>query len=62
MTVEAHAYFDDEMKTNAMTDAQFNAVRALAAEGRPIPAIVMAAILERLQARGAGRDEPVPTR
>ncbi|WP_167737357.1 hypothetical protein [Sphingomonas parva] len=34
----------------ALTDAEFNAVRALAAQGRPIPAIVMEALLERLQA------------
>jgi hypothetical protein len=32
-----------------ISDAEFNAVRAMAAEGRPIPAIVMAALLERLQ-------------
>ena len=36
-----------------ISDADFNAVRALAAEGRPIPAIVMAALVERLEASAA---------
>ena len=40
-----------------ISDADFNAVRALAAEGRPIPAIVMAALVERIEAQ-AQVDEP----
>ena len=31
-----------------ITDAELEAVRALAAQGRPIPDIVMAAILKRI--------------
>ena len=40
-----------------ITDAEFNAVRALAAEGRPIPAVIMAAIMERLAAQAANSTE-----
>jgi hypothetical protein len=43
--------------TAPITDAEFNAVRALAAEGRPIPAIIMAAIVERLEAEAANQPE-----
>ncbi len=32
-----------------ISDTDYEAVRALAAEGRPIPAIVMAAIVRRLE-------------
>ena len=32
-----------------ISDSEFNAVRAMAAQGRPIPAIVMAALLQRLE-------------
>ena len=34
-----------------ISDADLAAVRELAAQGRPIPAIVMAAIVERLEAQ-----------
>ena len=43
----------------SITDAEFNAVRALAAEGRPIPAIIMTAIVERLEAEAANSPEPL---
>ena len=41
-----------------ITDAEFHAVRSLAAEGRPIPAIVMSAIIERLEAQAAMAHPP----
>ena len=44
--------------TSPITDAEFNAVRALAAEGRPIPAVIMAAIMDRLAAQAANSTEP----
>ena len=44
-------------KSAPITDAEFNAVRALAAEGRPIPAVIMAAIMERLEAQAANSAE-----
>ena len=49
------SYLRDEMKlmSPAITDAEFDAVRSLAAQGRPIPAIVMSAIIERLEAQAA---------
>jgi hypothetical protein len=48
-----------KLSTSApITDAEFNAVRALAAEGRPIPAIIMAAIVERLEKQAANSVEP----
>ena len=40
-----------------ISDAEFNAVRALAAEGRPIPAIVMKAITQRVEAQAANAAE-----
>ena len=33
-----------------LSDADFEAVREMAAQGRPIPAIIMAAIVERIEA------------
>ncbi|TFI59832.1 hypothetical protein E2493_03085 [Sphingomonas parva] len=43
-----------------ISDADFNAVRALAAQGRPIPAIVMAAIVERLEAKATEAEVDAP--